>query len=168
MKIHYTGILPAGFRLPPAHELVAYGPGVPPFAVDALLVFPGGDSDDARISMLRRSGRPVLTPAPASAPEKDPELENWLERLGETSRTNYRPIDCNFYDNFEAAIVQRRQVLLEYRGIEDDEIVLVTTRLNDLKTDRTEEYVLLESGKWLRLDRIVSVDGELAGASCRF
>jgi hypothetical protein len=46
--------------------------------------------------------------------------------------------------------------------------VTAAIRLQDLKTKLTEEFVQLESKEWLRLDRIVSVDGETAGASCSF
>jgi transcriptional antiterminator Rof (Rho-off) len=167
MKIHFTGLPLPGFTLPPAYELIAYGPEVPPFAVNALLVFPAGSLGGEEIETLRRSGRPVLHLAPAAAPEKAPELQDWLARLEDLPRTNYQPIDCNFYDNFEAAIVQRRTVNLEYRRA-DGSIKRIPTRLKDLITDRTEEYVQLENNEWLRLDRVVSVDGEAAGASCRF
>ncbi|MFK8163572.1 MAG: hypothetical protein AB8H12_14055 [Lewinella sp.] len=174
MIIHFTGTPPAGFILPPTYELKEFSPEVPPFNIDALLVFPEEDPKDASVKTLQRSGRPVFrlasskgsTIAPASAPE-NAELEDWLSRLSEMPRTNYQPIDCNFYDNFEAAIVQRRKIDLEYRTV-DDATIIETIRLKDLKTDRTEEYVQLENNEWLRLDRIVSVDGEAAGASCRF
>lgn len=169
MKIHTLGDLPKSYDLPTQHEFIAYTSEVPPFAVDALVVFSGGDSVDASVELLQRSGRPVLNlhPAPAAAPENATKLEKWLSGLAHLPRTNYQPINCNFYDNFEAAIVQRRKVELEYRSTYGTPTKL-STRLKDLKTDRTEEYVQLENGQWLRLDRIISVDGEAAGASCRF
>jgi len=97
-------------------------------------------------------------------PEVDTDYIEWGIRF---ARTNYQPIDCNFYDNFEAAIVQRRAVGLTYLDANGDSIS-ETTLLRDLKTHRTEEFVLLASGVWLRLDRIVSVDGVAAGESCSF
>ncbi len=127
----------------------------PPFAVDAIIVDDelSLSREDAEIlAIYRRYGRPVITSKTA-------------EVIG--PRTNYSPINCSFYDNFEAAIVQRRPVALAFL-LADDNTVTISTRLIDLKTDRTEEYVQLADKRWIRLDRIVSVDGELAGASCSF
>ena len=135
----------------------------PPYMVDGLIVTDEEGLNEEEQSLLayyRRHGRPVGS---SSAD---------LEGL---PRTNYQPIDCNFYDNFEAAIVRRRVVVLEYRKA-DGTIERIATRLQDLKTHLTEEYVQLVSGEWLRLDRIVSVDGARLPfgpdaeqeASCRF
>ena len=167
MQVHFTGTPPVGFVFPEGHEFTALKPGVPPFAVDALLVFAEDITTSLITEQLRRSGRPVFHLAPASAPEKAGELKAWLVRLADLPRTNYQPINCGFYDNFEAVILQRSTVRLEYRDAGGTNIRLLT-QLDDLKTDRTEEYVLLASGAWLRLDQIVSVDGVAAGVSCRF
>ncbi|MFK8164677.1 MAG: hypothetical protein AB8H12_19680 [Lewinella sp.] len=137
---------------------------LPLFLVDAALFFSGADAGAKEL--LKRSGRPVIdfTKEPF-----DPTLlyTDYLSRLRELPRTNYQPIDCNFYDNFEAAIVTRRIVELVYLDPFGKETT-AAIRLKDLKTKLTEEFVQLESGEWLRLDRIVSVDGEAAGASCNF
>ncbi|WP_020571786.1 hypothetical protein [Neolewinella persica] len=132
--------------------------------IDAALFFSGADAG-AR-ELLIRSGRPAID---FTTEPFDPDLlyTDYLTRLRAAPRTNYQPIDCNFYDNFEAAIVTRRAVKLVYLDPFGKEIT-AATRLKDLKTKQTEEYVQLESGEWLRLDRIVRVDGEAAGASCRF
>ena len=105
MKIHFLGAPDASFARSSEHEFIPYGPEIPPFAVDALVVFTEVETEDDHVKTLRRSGRPVLnlafnepSSAPAPAPQKDVELNEWLERLGEMPRTNYQPIDCNFYD----------------------------------------------------------------------
>lgn len=167
MKIYTLGDTPGILEIlatPEGVEIRAYSPDVPLFMVDAALVFSGADAG-AR-ELLLRSGRPCIDFA------REPFIphlvkSDYCSRLAEQPRTNYQPIDCNFYDNFEAAIVQRRSVDLVYRDVFGQDIA-VSTRLNDLKTHLTEEFVLLASGEWLRLDRIVSVDGETAGASCRY
>ena len=127
-----------------------------PFAVDAVLLVADEKSltDEQRdlLALYRRYGRPVVSSAEAAA---------------DLPRTNYRPIDCGFYDHFEAAIVQRRSVELEYL-LPDGTPTTKTIRPLDLKTHRAEEYVLLEGDGWLRLDRIVSMDGTAAGESCSF
>lgn len=79
----------------------------------------------------------------------------------------YQPIDCGFYDHFEAAIVQRRPVTLEYFPA-DGASVTKKIRLLDLKTESGEEFVQLDGGEWLRLDRVVSLDGVATGTNCGF
>lgn len=95
------------------------------------------------------------------------EVEKYITAIAKESRTNYQPIDCNFYDNFEAAIEQRRAVKIEFNEV-DGSTSRIETRLLDTKTHFTEEFVQFRDGTWLRLDRVVSVDGRPAGDSCRF
>lgn len=153
------------------------------FEVDALIIFnldgQISTADIEKVELSRLHGRPwlyfgtqALLPYSEVArrftkfkPEE--ELAEYLNAFTGLPRTNYQPIDCNFYDNFEAAIVQRRSVKIEYRGIGRSPL-RVETRLLDTKTDKTEEYVQFRNGDWLRLDRVISVDGVAAGESCRF
>jgi Rho-binding antiterminator len=140
---------------------------IPPFDIDAVIVFSGSAKNDKYEKTLLRYGRPVLRVGWIAVPDLAAVVEEYRTHLGKWTRTNYQPIDCNFYDNFEAAIVQRRYVELEYLDA-NGEPVMKTTLLRDLKTHLSEEFVQLASGEWLRLDQIVSVDGLEAGASCRF
>lgn len=81
-------------------------------------------------------------------------------------KSDYRPIDCGLYDYVEIAIMRRHPVVLVYHAGED-ETVTVTTRLLDTRTDNGEEFILLAEGdRWLRLDKIVSLDGRAFGGSC--
>ncbi|MEL7161419.1 MAG: hypothetical protein AAFN92_11745 [Bacteroidota bacterium] len=136
----------------------------PLYQVDAAIFFPGADA--GAVELLKRSGRPHLDFRQRKYPGDRIYKDHFPELLTEP-RTNYQPIDCNFYDNFEAAIVTRREIDLVYRDPFGKDIA-IKTQLSDLKTHRTEEFVQLADGRWLRLDRIVSVDGVAAGASCRF
>ena len=77
----------------------------------------------------------------------------------------YIPIDCNFYDRIEAAIVQRRIVRLEYR-VASGQSVLAETMLKDTQTKEGEEFLLLPSGEQIRMDRIISLDGAPVPKSC--
>lgn len=147
MNLYYLG--------QPYGELPQLKAETPPFRVDGIIVVnEAALSENERdlLAYYRRHGRPIGT-SPAEVKDQP--------------RTNYTPINCSFYDNFEAAIVTRRGVALEYRQ-PDDTVQQINIRLQDLKTHLTEEYVQLSTGEWLRLDRIVSVDGAAAGASCRF
>jgi len=181
MKVFYLGRKPPSF--PPALDWRRWG-GDPVFEMDAFVIFNlDGDlakADIEKAQLARMHGRPWLyfgemPVSPFSEPVSScrnfkPEemMEAYINALSELPRTNYQPIDCNFYDNFEAAIVQRRSVKIEYRGVEKEVVLRVETRLLDLKTKQTEEYVQFRNGDWLRLDRVVSVDGVVAGESCRF
>jgi len=77
----------------------------------------------------------------------------------------YIPIDCNFYDRIEAAIVQRKTVQLEYRNAKG-QAASVETRLQDTQTKEGEEFLLLPSGEKIRMDRIISLDGVPVPKSC--
>lgn len=79
----------------------------------------------------------------------------------------YQPINCNFYDHFEAAIVQRRAVSLEFK-LPDGTVTRQTVKLKDLKTVDKEEFVQLANGEWLRLDQVISLDEHAPGDSCNF
>lgn len=137
---------------------------LPLFLVDAALFFLGADAGAKEL--LKRSGRPYID---FTIEPFNPDLfyTDYLERLQALPRTNYQPIDCNFYDNFEAAIVTRREIELVYLSPLGEQVE-ETVRLRDLKTKLTEEFVQLANEEWVRLDRIVSVDGVMAGESCRF
>ncbi|GJM35208.1 MAG: hypothetical protein DHS20C18_42090 [Saprospiraceae bacterium] len=77
----------------------------------------------------------------------------------------YVPIDCNFYDRIEAAIVLRKVVQLAYWD-ESGHNVLVETRLKDTLVTAGEEFLILPTGDSIRMDRIISLDGEAIPKSC--
>lgn len=76
----------------------------------------------------------------------------------------YMPIDCNFYDRIEEAIVLRKVVRLEYSI--NGETISVPAMLADTLTRSGEEFLILPSGEQIRMDRIVSLDGVPAPKSC--
>ena len=152
--------------------------------MDALCVFPATEVTAqyrGQIQLIVRSGRPTVRVGRDEEPPLIADNSNLLAldayRVGDYEtilafvagqpRTNYRPIECNFYDRFEAAITLREVVGLVYRGTMGREIN-VATSLRDIRTHQSEEFVQLADGQWVRLDRIVSVDGIPAGASCTF
>jgi Rho-binding antiterminator len=153
----------------------------PLFAIDGLLAIEplANDRQREQLRLAARSGRPVVMVGGSRSsfpPEGQIKYVNQLtlrslppvlEWYASSSRTNYLPIDCNFYDEFEAAIVTRKMVLLEYLDITGQRQKL-STRLTDTKTYRTEEYLQLASGEWMRFDRVYAVNGVPAGDSCRF
>ncbi|MEM9529063.1 MAG: hypothetical protein AAGA31_20805 [Bacteroidota bacterium] len=166
MNVVFLGTPPANFQMASWPDQLSLHAGLtelPLFAVDGAFFFSGADA--GAMELVRRSGRPYLDfTIEAFIPGQ---RSHYVAKLEAAPRTNYQPINCNFYDNFEAAIVTKRSVELVYLEVWG-EPVTTNTQLADLKTKQTEEYVQLASGEWLRLDRIVSVDGIAAGASCRF
>lgn len=183
MKILVIGDPPGGFSQNRWSEQITFAPWEEQalFELDAVLVFGAVDKEKwgNRLKLAARSGRPVVLIGAKEwtgqlegqvkwldhlDPETMAELEEWLSAA---SRTNYSPIDCNFYDEFEAAMVTRKVVQLEYLDVDGRRKVCVT-RLKDTKTLRTEEYLQLMDGSWLRFDRIFAVNGVPAGDSCHF
>ena len=156
----------------------------PVFELNALFVFakpPLTDFQRRAYQLMLRSGRPVVRFGVVDLPvdqdymtnllllrEFEPGSEAVFEQwIANRPRTNYQPIDCNFYDEFEAAITNQQPVELTYRtplgrSVTEDVLLL------DTRTEQKEEYVQFEDGRWIRLDRIVAVNGKAAGDSCRF
>lgn len=124
------------------------------FEMDLLVIESEQSKEPEWVQEIRRAGRPIVLLAGKAEAGILAELEAALE----LARSNYQPIDCGYYDYFEAAIVQRRAVDLRYLlpdGTEKTE----HTQLRDLKTAQSEEFVQLADGRWLRLDRIRELDG---------
>jgi len=67
----------------------------------------------------------------------------------------YQPIDCNFYDRLEAWSVKREVVNIKL--FDSDEIV--TGLIKDLYIKEKVEYLILDIGTEVRLDKIKSVNG---------
>lgn len=81
--------------------------------------------------------------------------------------TNYRPINCSYYDELEAIATLKKIVTIVYRD-EQGEEVSATTRITNLFTRHKEEFMVLENGIQFRLDRLVSADGKtvIEGNAC--
>lgn len=75
--------------------------------------------------------------------------------------THYVPINCEFHDVLEATATTRRRVSIVYRG-DDGLHHSVQARITDLQASGGVEHMLLDDGNILRLDAIVSVDGNQA------
>lgn len=81
--------------------------------------------------------------------------------------TDYRPINCSYYDELEAIATLKKVVSIVYRD-EQGEEVSATTRITNLFTRKKEEFMVLENGTEFRLDRLVSADGKVVieGDAC--
>ena len=69
----------------------------------------------------------------------------------------YRPISCDFHDILEATATRRARARIVFLD-EDGGRRTIDARIVDLGTGVGGEYMTLQTGEVLRLDRIVSVD----------
>lgn len=74
----------------------------------------------------------------------------------------YRPIDCTFHDELELRALRRVRCELVYRNDAGAELSR-SGRIVDLVTRDGEEYLRLDDGTEVRLDRLIRVDGRQPG-----
>ena len=79
----------------------------------------------------------------------------------------YTPINCSFYDYFEAFAVKRQIATLLYFN-EKGETIEVKSRIKDLYSRNKIEYVLLENGLEIRLDYVKELEGMVNSGYCNF
>jgi Rho-binding antiterminator len=79
--------------------------------------------------------------------------------------TTYKPIDCGFHDLLEATITLRTYTHLQY-FTDLWEFTTVTGLLKNLVSERDAaglaEYLVIDTGERIRLDRVVNVNGTFA------
>lgn len=73
----------------------------------------------------------------------------------------YIPIDCNYYDKIEETIILKKTVQLVYLDDSGQEQSL-QTKLADTHNKNGEEFVLLPDRSQIRMDKIISIDGDEA------
>jgi Rho-binding antiterminator len=73
---------------------------------------------------------------------------------------NYTPISCDFYDELEAYSILKKEVEIFY----EEEAGIPTSifgRIKDLYSRDNTEYLLLDTGKEIRLDLLIRVDNKV-------
>ncbi len=70
----------------------------------------------------------------------------------------YQPIDCNYYDRLEAWATMQTLCVLAFRD-EEGLPREVSARITNLYTLNKAEYLQLDNGLVVRLDRLLSVNG---------
>lgn len=70
----------------------------------------------------------------------------------------YRPIDCSLHDEFELRALRRTRCVLAYRD-ETGRAQCRDARIVDVVTRHGVEFLCLEDGAEIRLDRITEADG---------
>jgi Rho-binding antiterminator len=75
--------------------------------------------------------------------------------------SEYKPIDCNFYDELEAAATMRRRVDLQYFN-DLRQLCLGSGIIETLFIRDKVEYMRLKSGEEIRLDHLIRIDDKQA------
>jgi Rho-binding antiterminator len=79
--------------------------------------------------------------------------------------TDYRPINCSYYDELEAIATLRKRVQLIYES-ENGPVTLESVGILNLYAKEKEEFVVLTNGQTIRLDYLVEVDGKPVIKAC--
>lgn len=82
-----------------------------------------------------------------------------------TEDERYLPIDCALHDELQLLVLRRAVVDLVVRGDDGDPVPL-RGRATDVLTRAGAEWLALEDGTFVRLDRLVEVDGRPFAARC--
>ncbi len=77
----------------------------------------------------------------------------------EKKNTGYKPIDCNLYDEVVLLIMRKQKIKIDYQNEAGEDLKAETT-LKDVFARDGEEFILLENGEVIRLDRLVKIDGQ--------
>lgn len=77
----------------------------------------------------------------------------------------YKPINCNYYDELEAIATLKKKVLVKYQE-KDQTLEAPDVRILDLYTKNKEEFVVLDNGRTIRLDYLIEVDGKAVILAC--
>lgn len=79
--------------------------------------------------------------------------------------TDYRPINCNYYDELEAIATLRKNVTVIYQS-DGEQITLNEVGIKNLYAKDKEEFVVLTNGLTIRLDYLIEVDGKPVIKAC--
>jgi len=75
----------------------------------------------------------------------------------QTPEQPYQPIDCNYYDRLEAWATLRTVCRILYRD-ENEQQQEVSAIIEDVYTALKVEYMRLDNGLTIRLDKLVAVN----------
>lgn len=72
--------------------------------------------------------------------------------------TDYRPIDCNFYDNFEAFATLGKLCSIYFLN-EQNQMQSIEDYIKTITIEDKVEYLILNSNLKIRLDKIYRING---------
>ena len=77
---------------------------------------------------------------------------------------SYTPVNCNFYDELEALATLGKRCEIIF--LNEEGRVTLTGIIKDLYTRDGVEYLRMDSGLVIRLDKLVQVDGKIPSNYC--
>lgn len=80
-------------------------------------------------------------------------------------KENYIPISCDFYDEIELRALRGSQCTIVFKNENNEEVTLEGI-IKNVYAKNKEEFLEMKSGKIIRLDQLVSIDGKLVPKSC--
>ena len=78
----------------------------------------------------------------------------------------YTPISCAFYDRLEILAMRKTPTTIRYRDDEDHEQQIAAVVV-DVYSKHKQEWVKLDDGTTIRLDRLISADGHPLSDDCQ-
>lgn len=79
---------------------------------------------------------------------------------------SYQPIACGIYDELEVLAMRRLPCKIEFLG-DENEAVTVSSRIVDVFARSGEEFIRIEDGRLVRLDRLMRVNDRDASGACK-
>ncbi|QEF98257.1 hypothetical protein Mal15_23060 [Stieleria maiorica] len=77
----------------------------------------------------------------------------------------YTPISCGFYDQLEILAMRKSPTTIRYRDAEDHE-QQITAVVADVYSEDKQEWLKLDDGTIIRLDRLISADRKALSDEC--
>ena len=77
----------------------------------------------------------------------------------------YQPINCHFYDELELLAIRQKNCSITYLDESGNSLEKVGI-IVDFKIISAAEFMLLNDGSKIRLDRLISVDGKVLEGYC--
>lgn len=80
-------------------------------------------------------------------------------------KKDYQPISCDFYDELEIAAMRQTSAVIVYKSDAGEE-VKISEKIKTIEARSGEEFLILNKGEEIRLDRLVSIDGKKLKSYC--
>ena len=88
--------------------------------------------------------------------------DNQIKKMKEQK---YKPISCDYYDELEIVAMHQTVAEIIFRN-EKGEETTISTKVKTLQTRDSEEFLILDNGDEIRLDKLVSMNGKVLKNYC--